>query len=107
MGDFNTVLDSNDRLSEKMDSTSGLLGDFIAFAESSEPLGHVQFTYQHPSMQHWQSQIDYIFLPDAWSQMYKQTVHFMQTSDHYAVQAFPMAEWSWILALCSECFGLL
>ncbi len=50
LGDFNTVLGCCDRLSGKLDSTSGLLGDLVTFASSSEPMGHVQFTYQHPSV---------------------------------------------------------
>ena len=90
LSDFNTVLGYCDRLSRKLDSISGLLGDLVTFASSSEPSGHVQFTYQHPSVHQRQSRIDYIFLPDSWSLLYKQTAHFIKNSDHYAVQAFPV-----------------
>ncbi len=47
-GDFNSVIDENDCLSQKTDATLHALLELLTRHDLLEPDGHKQYTYQHP-----------------------------------------------------------
>ena len=64
LGDFNSVVCSNDCLSGKLDPTSQMLGDVLETLDLQEIPGSHQktFTYNHPSILNRKSHLDQIYM---------------------------------------------
>ena len=64
IGDFNSIVDSTDCLSNNRDATSADLGLLLEIFDFYEPPGshHSTFTYHHPSIALRKSQIDRVYI---------------------------------------------
>ena len=85
-GDFNSVVNDQDRLSGNLDATSGLLEDIIQTHHLSEPSGpHLKtFSYHHPSNHTRKSRIDQIYMNLPHDLVRRYTLP-SGISDHYMV----------------------
>ncbi len=88
LGDFNSVTNSSDRLSGRLDSTSNQLDQLLWEWQVHEPGGtHLScHTYHHPSLGSHKSHLDRIYMsqPDKWVGCAQPVLY----SDHYVVFLF-------------------
>ena len=86
LGNFNSITDTNDRMSSNLDSTSALLSSTLLTNNLQEPLGSQQscFTFHCPGVPDCQSRIDRIYTNFDSSQLFGYNFH-VSFSDHYGV----------------------
>lgn len=88
-GNFNSVLQENDRASQQIDGTTDVLNCIIQDTNLSEPSGFSQFTYQHPSVKERKSRIDLFLVSHCLQGLWFGATHFCAYSDYQAVILFP------------------
>ncbi len=92
LGDFNSVLSSQDRLSQRIDAMTDTFNKLISECQLTECQNTRIFTFQCPGDPKQQSHIDYIFGPkDLITNMYQFSV-WNQLSDHSCVVSKPNLE---------------
>ena len=88
--DFNSVLNANDRISQKEDETTHDLNMLIRTANLVKLEGHKQFTYHHSTLSKRKSRIDLFLLSRSIASNWVCGYRFCIFSNHQVIQLFPV-----------------